>query len=438
MDKIKKHKCISCNKSFDRKANFDRHMNKKIACKKNTDDLIPQKEVHDINNIIESTQLLQFFAQNNIKVIKTCDNAISSHIIPYNSHIIPPASKNKVVTDDQSILPLVINELAPNKMDINKDQQIDQNKLHKCNYCGGIYSQACNLARHYKACQEKQKNDQKYQAEIDSLKQQNALLIKEIANHVALLAKEIASHEALLSKEIANNKVEIENYKTEIKTKDRTIRHLTRDYTDSKNKEVEYLKTVVNGAGGVLKTSFNALSYITTNYTKAPVMLPITDQSIITKNDDNFINEIIYSHTNDSLDTKIGDIIIAHYKKTDPKQQSLWTSDVSRLTYIMRTLINNKEDWFIDKKGNGLKANIIDPVLNDYIKPLLLTYIGNQHGLVANVKDGDKFEDIFVRMETANLIIKSINESILADNIIKYIASHFYCQKTDDIKLINE
>ncbi len=201
-------------------------------------------------------------------------------------------------------------------------------------------------------------------------------------------------------------------------------------------KENEYLKTMVNGASGVLKSSLSTLAYITTNYSKAPVLLPITDESIITKNDDNFINEIIYSHTNDSLNTKIGDIIVAHYKKTDPKQQSFWTTDVSRLTYIVRTLINNKEDWFVDKKGNGLKSHIIDPILNDYIKPLLLKYINEQQAGIGNIKDGDKLEDIFDRMKVANLIIQSINESILADNIIRYIASHFFCQKIDDIKLI--
>ncbi len=434
-----KHICNGCDKIFDHKGSYDRHKNKKNPC-------IPPIKPPNINIVRSDTNDI-FLHDICKKELQPNDTIISSHIISYNSHIIPDTNIEKATTSNITKINvsevaniennIIIPDCDKNKVILSQQyltkqtnmplveqtsaQLIGQTGLHKCNYCGGIYSQACNLARHYKACQEKQKNDQKYQAEIDSLKQQNELLVKEIASHKA---------------EIANNKVEIENYKADIKIKDSTISHLTIDYTDSKNKEVEYLKTVVNGAGGVIKTSFNALSYITTNYTKAPVMLPITDQSIITKNDDNFINEVVYSHTNDSLDTKIGDIIIAHYKKTDPKQQSLWTSDVSRLTYIMRTLINNKEDWFIDKKGNGLKTNIIDPILTDYIKPLLLTYIGNQQGLVANIKDGDKFEDIFNRMETANLIIKSINESILADNIIKYIASHFYCQKTDDNKLI--
>ncbi len=180
--------------------------------------------------------------------------------------------------------------------------KIDQNK---CNYCEGIYSQASNLARHYKACQEKQKYDQKYQTEIVDLKHQNALLVKEMEGY----------------------KANIERYKADIKIKDCTIRDLNRDYIDSKNKEVEFLKSVINNAGDII----NTMSCITSN--NASMLLPITYQNIT--------NKAVNSYTNKILDTDSDDIIVAHNDQLDLKQMIV-PSDVSRLTNIMRTLINNK------------------------------------------------------------------------------------------------
>ncbi len=406
--------CNPCGKPFDHKANYEKHMSRKKPCKPP----LENSEIPVNNNVIVDVPIL-----------------------------LQHPLKNNIIIGD---------------VELNDNVDVDElQNIHTCVCCNNTYSNSCNLARHYKTCQAKQQLDQKYQADIDIFKQkyQSEITvlkhqyelsdnnknneINNLKHQCELLNKDIdiknkdidnLKHQYELFFTMKNN--EIDGYKKEIENKNKLIEQLTNTQIDSAKQEVEYLKTLVNGAGGVIKTSFNALTYITTNFKTTPVLLPISDESIITKNDKNFVNEVIYSYTIETLDQKIGNIIVGHYKKTDPQQQSFWTSDVSRLTYMARILTNDKEDWFIDKKGIKIKSHIIDPILNDYIKPLVLKYLNEQQDSIRHTTDGGKLENIFDYMKTANLIIKSIDESSLAEDIIRYIASHFYIQKADEVKLL--
>ncbi len=292
---------------------------------------------------------------------------------------------------------------------LNQPVNIINNEIinHKCNHCNNSYSKACHLTRHYKTCSQKKQSEQKFESEINILKQKFEL--------------EIITSKQKIELEMINSKQQIELLNKEL---------------EIKNKENEYLRTLVSDAGNIIKTSVNATSYIMTNFTTTPALLAITDKSIITKNDETFVNQLIYKYNCDNLETHIGDIIIAHYKKTDPKNQPFWNTDVPRLTYIVRMLTDDKEDWFIDKRGTRIKAKIIDPLLNTYIRPELLEYLTAQQANMGTVKNTNEMENIFESMKTANLIIKLIDESKLANDIIRYIASFFYFQKNNEIKQI--
>jgi len=64
-----------------------------------------------------------------------------------------------------------------------------------------------------------------------------------------------------------------------------------------------------------------------------------------------------------SLDKFIGDIIIKEYKKEDTKTQQIWTTDVSRLSFLVRQILNETEKvWMSDKKGTCLLKMIIKPM----------------------------------------------------------------------------
>src|SRR5207249_8087833 len=122
------------------------------------------------------------------------------------------------------------------------------------------------------------------------------------------------------------------------------------------------------------------LTYIATNYKTAPALQALDDYSQIQQkyNDSKFIETLIYNFNHNKLDKYLGDMIIKFYKKEDPSQQSLWNSDTSRLTYIIKELLNNNNsDWLVDKKGIKTCNYIIDPLLQ-YIDVIIKKYLNKK------------------------------------------------------------
>ena len=191
---------------------------------------------------------------------------------------------------------------------------IHDKESHTCCFCGKIYSTAGNLTKHKKICTEK------------------ILLIKELNEK----DQKIDHLEHLLQNEVAHIK--------------------------SLQDEVLYLKTIINNAGNIIKSSVSAISYVSQHYDDAPPIAPIKDYSKITfdidpeegledvtDNDkpkkrrkrkspmeirdskDKFIEILTCKFDKDILHRYLGDIIIKCYKKKDPTKQSLWSSDTSLL-----------------------------------------------------------------------------------------------------------
>jgi hypothetical protein len=204
------------------------------------------------------------------------------------------------------------------------------------------------------------------------------------------------------------------------------------------NKENEYLKDMLSKANGMVEKSMNALSFAAINYKNAPILKPLLDYSIIDKEDKkNDIEDVVLFHYDkDSLDKFLGDFIIKYYKKSNPHEQSIWSSDCSRLTYVIRKLIDNQPNWITDKKGVNLKLSIIDPLMK-YVKDSLKEYITDlgeeiRNGVASNIRLGK----ILKKMEQANYIIFDIDKEKLSDNVIKYIAPHFFMDKKKEMLLL--
>jgi len=270
------------------------------------------------------------------------------------------------------------------------------NKDNNCPYCDKYYSTAGNLARHKKICTEKQVleniHEQKIselQKELQHLKEMNELLKGE------------------------NTTVKNDN---------------------------SYLKTLINNAGAVIKTSVSALAYVTKNYTDAPKLQKLEDYTYLEYNDNNdefdLVAIVISQYQTKLLCQYLGDIIINAYKRDDPSEQSIWNSDSVRLTYLIRDIINKKTDWTVDKKGVKTTKYIIDPLL-EYIKDLLNKYI-DENGLEHHYRESYmKFKKRTDDMNAVAEIIRDIANNILSDQILKYIAPHFYLTKNDNDVLIN-
>lgn len=257
----------------------------------------------------------------------------------------------------------------------------------KCKFCHKTFSAKCNLYRHMKYYCKKQKISE----DFESIKEKNIEL-------------------ELQNKKLINT---IENQSEIAKTN-----------------------------SGVVKKSINVLNYALSNFNEAPAVGLLEDDKFdqmaryLThdikgkrKTNKSVEEIIIFHHKQDTLIKILGDLIIYEYKKENPEEQSIWSSDISRLTFIVRDIIGKTKNskWITDKRGLHIIQTVIIPMTN-IIKDRLVSYI-NKSGKIVNKSTNkfseDKIKDILDKMHEANLIIFTIKLGKVNNEILKYIAPYF-------------
>ncbi len=237
-------------------------------------------------------------------------------------------------------------------------------KIYKCQYCDNEYSNSSALARHKKSCTEGiTKNNENV-----TLKKENERL-----------QKQVESYEIIIKSLTTPQCVNYYNY-------------ICTAYPNSKALED--------------KKAYNKLL-------EAKTMT--------------LIEVIVMYHNNNQLVSFIGDYIIKTYKKENPKDQSLWTTDMARLTYIISEICKDRNIWIYDKKGVKVKKIIIEPVLQ-YIKDQLLDFCRDN----STATDEPEFSQLRAALE----IIPMINSGVLATDITKYIAPEFAINNNDAHALV--
>lgn len=189
------------------------------------------------------------------------------------------------------------------------------------------------------------------------------------------------------------------------------------------------------------KKSMNALSYALNNFDDAPPIGLLEDDKFnkMTKcliYDDNgnkktnkSVEEIIIFHyKKDTLVKVLGELITNEYKKADPNKQSIWSSDISRLTFIVRDIIGKtkKSKWITDKKGLHITQTIINPMMS-IIKDKLIKFV-NKSGKIINkskIDNEDETKNILSKMHDANLALLAIKLGKIHSEVLKYIAPYF-------------
>ena len=290
---------------------------------------------------------------------------------------------------------------------------------HNCEYCNNNFSSVANLGRHKKSCGEKIK----LKTAFDEM---NKCLINQLNEQI----------------KINEQKNQLIDHKEELLKQTHEILNKSNETISVLKSEVAHLKSIVNNSGSLIKTSVSTMAYVIKNYKEAPALESLTDSSIINceKNNVAFVENLIYEYNHNKLDVYIGDFIIKIYKKDDPSKQSVWNSDTNRLTYLIRDLItiNNidwKVDWKIDKKGIKTSKFIIEPIL-EYIDEQVREYIEN-FDIDYNLNSVQEAERKMLKLKSSTEILKNIEDKILNDQILKYIAPHFYLNKTDAPTIIN-
>jgi hypothetical protein len=254
---------------------------------------------------------------------------------------------------------------------------------YNCKYCDKNFTRNYNLNRHEPVCSNRN------------------IIIKDLENKIETLKHEtkiklLKQENSLLKRFIQNNKNDKQNITYNISIK----------------------------------------NYIQQNFPEAPVLASLDDYSQLmyddqTKTfDDDFISTLVYNCNNNYLHKYLGDFIIKYYKKDNPLQQSMWSSDTSRLTYIIKELVaNNGSIWNHDYKGIKIKQYIINPLLK-YIKEFIDTYWISNLDKFKTLKI-DELNKLQQNYQTIYKIKKDIDADILGNDIIRYIAPQFYMHRME-------
>lgn len=202
-----------------------------------------------------------------------------------------------------------------------------------------------------------------------------------------------------------------------------------------KNNVVNYNikeKIIINNKKKCI-TAFSASTILNNFFFKAPILETHKNYKIFlysTKNDEiitnnEFMQNLTYDYNNNFLDRFLGNIIIKCYKKNNPDEQSIWTTDTSRTNYVIRQLVNNKLSWFRDINAIQTNKIIIEPILkilkeciHDFLKVPILNLNENERILQ------------FDRNQTLAKIILYIDNPKIYKNIHNYISTYFYFNKS--------
>ena len=204
----------------------------------------------------------------------------------------------------------------------------------------------------------------------------------------------------------------------------------------------------VKNTSETAKKSVNAMTFLNAKYPNAPPIAFLENnddlakmtkeiyekQNNISKSDHLFEEIIIFHFKKDTLPKLMGDVIVNMYKKDQSKEQSIWNSDVSRLTFVIKNLINNTTDsvWIKDCKGLQVKNMIIKPMMN-IVREKMTTYVNEGHDYVdektlernLSNDDEEKIKSLLLNMTNATKLIQTILLGKIHDDIVRYIAPHF-------------
>lgn len=176
----------------------------------------------------------------------------------------------------------------------------------------------------------------------------------------------------------------------------------------------------------------NVYKFVNKNYINAhPLeMLPKSyAKKLLTAKttDDHSVEEfLIYYYDKFLFDQFIGEIIRGEYKKNNPEVQQFWTTDVSRLSFVVRRVMQeNEEIWTRDPKGVTLTKYIIIPILAE-VRTMIKKYSTYCYEQMKDPSiDNEEVEKFGDAMMSCTKIIRDINNNVLHEPILKYVTPHF-------------
>lgn len=338
-----------------------------------------------------------------------------------------------------------------------ENKKLHNTKKYVCTTCSEIFTRKYNYDRHYQKCHKTsltikdiiKDTDDDNDCIIDSKPTSPSMYEKDL--DILKVVYELKQKNVVLEKD--NKILEKDN---EILGKDNVILKLEKELYKQKSeiheKDKIFAQDIAKSTLKTTNTAVNGLTYVKMHYPNAPELKKLDNYNDLGENDQLIERLLFYSRKGNIADY-LGDFLIKFYKKDDPNAQSLWSTDLARLTFIVKQILKNKTDWRYDKKGIKVCNTIVNPLLSN-IKTILRKYNNDINDIITGKKveyisdsesDQDDMYDsrseydkhkhpqelsnnekmkLVNNQEVAMQIIADIDNKILAKGIIKYIIPH--------------
>ena len=250
---------------------------------------------------------------------------------------------------------------------------------HKCLFCDENFKTKQSLSNHKKSCEEKNNIINEYERQLKDLKKESYLRTE-------------------------NYKEKMEIYKS----------------------NYEYFKNALAESGSLLKASINNTGKIL-NYCKDNKHIEFIDPpklEYFEDDDEIIIKNLISSYKHKTLCKTLGNIILGVYKKSID-EQSIFTTDKSRLTFLIKELLqDNTSELIIDKRGIKASGYIVEPLLK-HIRNILQNRLETSF----TIDDIDSYSTENVKI-ISNIIIE-IDDENLNKKILKYLSPYLVYEETE-------
>ena len=126
------------------------------------------------------------------------------------------------------------------------------------------------------------------------------------------------------------------------------------------------------------------------------------------------------------LSANLGELIVKKFLNNEElKKQQIWTSDISRLIYLILQMIGTKKNWVRDKKGEIFTKLITEPIINR-IKTMMKKYAVHMMSLYDNDDEYNPENQIILeKVQYSRDFISESHSDELKLGLLKYSASKF-------------
>jgi hypothetical protein len=143
---------------------------------------------------------------------------------------------------------------------------------------------------------------------------------------------------------------------------------------------------------------------------------------------DNFkFEEMILKYVkSNKLHIKLSDLVLKKYsQKSDLTKQRIWTSDISRLIYLIFRVIGKQRNWVRDKRGELFTELITTPIINRIEKMMRIYKKHMLSKFNSELLDDDRNATYLDNAQTAEQLMNPFYTNKLKHNMLKYMAGKF-------------